>query len=203
MRLLTKTGNVAASIEMVSGDDVLESDDPFMHRFQHSTIAESILLLASAHKEKIEKEQTSTRDLSTVAAFPEKVGKVLSKVDLLSSDSSVQNIEDLDGDSKVNHATLIAFVDDTIKGLQRLEVDVRLHIRLHIGLDCPLAYLFACPLAYPTMWLPSCACGFAFALYACMLACMSACMLAVVVLSACMLLQLHVPHACPTVHVTV
>ena len=109
MRLFTKTpptstGNLTASIEAFN-ENVLESDDPLMHRFQHSTIAESVLLLATQHNTQIQKEKDSVSDMRSVTAFPDTLTKVLGCVNLLSPDLSVHDA--LDGDS-INHATMIA-----------------------------------------------------------------------------------------------
>ena len=120
MRLLTKTGDLTAAIELASDETVLESDDPFMHRFQHSTIAEGILLLASDHNNKIEKQQSSTRDLSNVTAFPETLGKILGSVNLLSPDESVHDNLGLDSVGEINHATLLPYVSDILKALKGL-----------------------------------------------------------------------------------
>ena len=124
MRLLTKTpptstGNLTASIEAFN-ENVLESDDPFMHRFQHSTIAESVLLLTTQHNTQIQKEKDSASDMRSVTAFPDTLVKVLGCVNLLSPDSEVHDA--LDSDS-INHATMLAYVGDTLKALEGLEVE--------------------------------------------------------------------------------
>ena len=124
VRLITKTpptstGNLTTAIEHFN-TVVLESDDPFTHRFQNSTIAESVMLLATEHNAKMQKDKDSACDVRSATEFPNTMSKVLTSVNLSSSDTTVQEALNCEF---INHATLLAYVGDILRALAGLEAD--------------------------------------------------------------------------------
>ena len=124
VRLITKTpptstGNLTTAIEHFN-TVVLESDDPFTHRFQNSTIAESVMLLATEHNAKMQKDKDSACDVRSVTEFPNTMSKVLTSVNLSSPDTTVQEVLNSEF---INHATLLAYVGDILRALAGLEAD--------------------------------------------------------------------------------
>ena len=112
MRLVTKalpaSGHLSDSLNHVS-QNVLESDDAFMHRFQHSFVQESFLLLATEHNKQLLNEKESASDMRSLTQIPDTVTKELGKLNLFSEDATVHNTVVTDS---INAPTIFAHVSD-------------------------------------------------------------------------------------------